>query len=549
MSNSKKIGAFLENGFLVSPDALIVIEEDSKDSVVLYKKLNEKKSQEKLVVVNKDILSLIHQKKEIIDINWKEFERAKSLIEKGKDRGGYDTFLDLLNYEEKKEKLNKILLEVQKPEKNIKIEPTSAIEPSVIVLQSYNKKPKKREVGDFVKHFKVRYDKIKNILTNHQALQNIISIGKLKLKKEREPVTLIGLVRDKRINKNGNTFLTLEDPTGEIKVLISKNNRSLGEIAKEIVLDEVLAISGTLGKDIVFANKIIFPGLPLNKELKKSPNEVYAAFISDIHVGSRSFLAKPFLNFINWLNGNTSNEKLKKIGEGVKYLFIAGDLVAGVGVYPGQETDLIIPDIKKQYEELAEYLLKIPKNINVIIAPGNHDATRLSEPQPPLDKNFAKPIWDLPNAILVSSPSLINIHSSETFPGFDVLLYHGSSYHYYKTEVESLRLRKAHENPTLVTEFLLQKRHIAPTHESTVYIPDDEEDPLIIEKVPDVFVTGDHHRSATSLINNINLISCSCFQKKTDYEEKRGYEPDPGMVPVLNLKTREVKILDFNQDE
>jgi len=266
-------------------------------------------------------------------------------------------------------------------------------------------------------------------------------------------------------------------------------------------------------------------------------------------VGSRSFLAKPFLNFINWLNGNTSNEKLKKIGEGVKYLFIAGDLVAGVGVYPGQETDLIIPDIKKQYEELAEYLLKIPKNINVIIAPGNHDATRLSEPQPPLDKNFAKPIWDLPNAILVSSPSLINIHSSETFPGFDVLLYHGSSYHYYKTEVESLRLRKAHENPTLVTEFLLQKRHIAPTHESTVYIPDDEEDPLIIEKVPDVFVTGDHHRSATSLINNINLISCSCFQKKTDYEEKRGYEPDPGMVPVLNLKTREVKILDFNQDE
>ena len=98
MSNSKKIGAFLENGFLVSPDALIVIEEDSKDSVVLYKKLNEKKSQEKLVVVNKDILSLIHQKKEIIDINWKEFERAKSLIEKGKDRGGYDTFLDLLNY-------------------------------------------------------------------------------------------------------------------------------------------------------------------------------------------------------------------------------------------------------------------------------------------------------------------------------------------------------------------------------------------------------------------------------------------------------------------
>ena len=549
MNDSQKIGAFLEKGFLISPDALTIIDEDQKDSVVLYNKLNEKKLQEKLVVVNKDILSLIHKKKELIDLNWREFERSKSLVEKGKDRRAYDTFLDLLNYEEKKEKLNKILVEVQKPEENIKIEPTSFLEPSVVVLQSYNKKPKKREVGDFVKHLKVRYDKIKNILVNHQDLKNIISIGKLKFKKEKEPVTLIGLVRDKRVNKNGNTFLTLEDPTGEIKVLIAKNNKPLEETAKEIVLDEVLAVSGILGKDIVFTNKITFPGLPLNKELKKSPNEVYVAFISDIHVGSRSFLAKSFLNFINWLNGNSSNKELKEIGKKVKYIFIAGDLVAGVGVYPGQETDLIIQDIKKQYEELAEYLLKIPKNINLIIAPGNHDATRLSEPQPPLDKNFAKPIWDLPNAILVSSPSLINIHSSETFPGFDVLLYHGSSYHYYKTEVERLRLSKAHENPTLVTEFLLQKRHIAPTHESTVSIPDDEEDPLVIEKVPDVFVTGDHHRSATSLINNINLISCSCFQKKTDYEEKRGYEPDPGRVPILNLKTREVKIIDFSQDE
>jgi len=549
MSDSQKISAFLEKGFLVSPDALTTIEEDPEGSVVLYNQLNEKKSQGKLVIVNKDILSLINKNKEIIDINWKEFERSKALVEKGKDKRIYNTFLDLLNYEEQKEKLNKILGEVQKPDGITTIESTPQIGSSVIVLQSHNKKPKKREVGDFVKHLKVRYDKIKPILTNHQTLQNIISIGKIPLKKEKEEVTLIGLVRDKLITKNGNTFLTLEDPTGEIKVLISKNNKSLWETSKEIVLDEVLAISGVLGKGIVFANNITFPGLPLNKELKKSPDEVYIAFISDIHVGSRSFLAKPFLNFINWLNGDISNKELKEIGKKVKYIFIAGDLVAGVGVYPGQETDLIIPDIKKQYEELAKYLIKIPEKIKMIIAPGNHDATRLSDPQPPLDKNFAKPIWDLPNATLVSSPSLINVHASETFPGFDVLLYHGNSYHYYKTEVERLRLSKAHENPTLVTEFLLQKRHIAPTHESTVRIPDDEEDALVIEKVPDVFVTGDHHRSATSLVNNINLIACSCFQKKTDYEEKRGYEPDPGRVPVLNLKTREVKIIDFNQDE
>ena len=496
--------------------------------------------------VRESIFNILNNGRDIISINWREFERSKTLVEKGKNNKIYHTFLDLLNYEEKKEKLNKILEEVQKPEqiKNISIE-KPLITPSVVVLKSYNKEPKKREVGHFVKHFKVRYDKIKKILLIHQSVQDIISIGKTKLKQEKEQTSIIGLVENKVITKNGNVILTIEDPTGQIKVLISKNKGDLFETSKDIVLDEVICIKGVMGKDILFAQKITFPGIPLNRELKKSPDEIYALFISDIHVGSKSFLQSSFLKFVNWLNGEEGDERIREIGKKVKYIFIPGDLVAGVGVYPGQEVDLDIPNIKEQYESLSNYLSKIPKDISIIIAPGNHDATRLAEPQPTLDKDLAKSLWDMQNVIMVSSPSLVNIHSSENFPGFDVYMYHGSSYHYYKSNVEKLRLNKAHENPTIVSEFLLQKRHIAPTHEATVYIPDDEEDPLIIDKIPDIFVTGDHHHSANSMFNNINIISCSCFQKKTEYEEKRGYEPDPGMVPVLNLKTREVETINF----
>jgi len=40
---------------------------------------------------------------------------------------------------------------------------------------------------------------------------------------------------------------------------------------------------------------------------------------------------------------------------------------------------------------------------------------------------------------MVSNPSTINIHSSDNFPGFDILIYHGYSFDFYVAEVESIR--------------------------------------------------------------------------------------------------------------
>ena len=48
------------------------------------------------------------------------------------------------------------------------------------------------------------------------------------------------------------------------------------------------------------------------------------------------------------------------------------------------------------------------------------------------------------------------------------------------------------------------------------------------------------------MINNILLIASSCWQSITPFEEKVGNEPEPCRVPLFNLKTREIKILDFS---
>ena len=55
------------------------------------------------------------------------------------------------------------------------------------------------------------------------------------------------------------------------------------------------------------------------------------------------------------------NEKQKQEALKVKYLFITGDTIDGVGVYPSQEKDILIKDVNEQYKKLAEFLVKIRK--------------------------------------------------------------------------------------------------------------------------------------------------------------------------------------------
>ena len=317
------------------------------------------------------------------------------------------------------------------------------------------------------------------------------------------------------------------------------------KLAGDIVNDEVLGISGSNGDKIVFANKVHFPDIPLHKELKKAPKEAYAIFLSDMHLASDHFLPEKFQKFIDWLQGKVGSDSQKIIASKVKYLFIIGDLIDGIGIYPGQEDELTINDLTKQYEAVADYLIQIPSHIQIIICPGNHDGVRLAEPQPVLYKDLAKSLWDISNVTMVTNPAYINIPASEGFPGFDVLMYHGYSFDYYVANVDSIRNNGGYDRGDLIMKFLLQKRHLAPSHTSTVYIPETTHDPLVIKDVPDFFVTGHIHKSTAANYRNITLISGSCWQSTTPFQEKVGHHPEPARVPVVNLQTREVKIMRF----
>jgi DNA polymerase II small subunit len=271
--------------------------------------------------------------------------------------------------------------------------------------------------------------------------------------------------------------------------------------------------------------------------------------MGDFHFGSKVFLKDAFEKFISWISREQGSEAQKELAKKVKYLFLVGDLVDGVGEYPGHEYDLEIPDIYAQYSEFAKHLSRIPSGIRIIVCPGNHDAMRIAEPQPTLYKDFAEPVWNLPNVTMVSNPAMVNIHASKEFPGFDVLLYHGFSFIYYADNVESIRNSGGQQRVDMIMKFLLQRRHLAPTHRSNLYLPDPLKDNLVIEKIPDFFTTGHIHRVSATNYRNVTLLSCSCWLEKTEYQEKRGLHPQPGRAILVNLQTRKVKIMNFYTTE
>jgi len=418
-------------------------------------------------------------------------------------------------------------------------------------LKRYEDIFKKRTYFDFHNHFQIRYKNIESLLKLRQELKNLTAISRLKNKLEKDNASIIGMVLEKYQTKNGNIRLIVDDLTENISVLINKNNPDLFKIGEDIMIDEVIGITGVTGNNILFANSVIHPDIPLTHELKKHPEEIYAAVIGDLHFGSRAFLQDEFTKMLSWIRGEIGTEEHKRIAKKIKYIFMSGDLVEGVGIYPNQEKDIDekYHDIKIQYDLITEWLKKIPEDKLIILCPGNHDYGRIAEPQLPLTSKYSSSLSKLKNIIQVSNPAFINFAKTKDFPGFNLLMYHGGSIPFYSENIPSVRRAGGQRAAHLTMKYLLQRRHLAPSHGSTLYIPDPEKDFLFIDTIPDFFITGHIHRANIASYRNITMISSSCWTGKTEDMEKRGLEPQPARLPLINLQTRQIKVINFLKKE
>jgi DNA polymerase II small subunit len=256
-------------------------------------------------------------------------------------------------------------------------------------------------------------------------------------------------------------------------------------------------------------------------------------FASDVHLGADTFLRDGWDTFIDWLADRVATSPDE---EGVRWLIVPGDLVEGVGVYPGQEEILRIDDIYDQYADAAKTLERLPDELHIVVQPGNHDAVRPAEPQPALPEGIQDLFGD--NVDFVANPCRLSITGVET------LLYHGVSLFDYFEALDNCELTK----PVETMEEMLRRRHLCPPFGGETPLAPEHEDHMIIDPVPDIFVTGHVHAARTGEYRGTRLINAATWQAQTDYQRMRGFDPDPCRAFEVDLSTLGVTTWRFDHE-
>lgn len=399
------------------------------------------------------------------------------------------------------------------------------------------------KIEDIRDYFQSRYEKLRALLLKRPDCKGALSITQAKTQKNSEnTIKVIGVVLEKnemssklKTNSSGKELnsinILLDDSESTINVIFSGKNETLIKKANKIILDQVICVEGFLTEDekTLIASDVFRPDVPYRPKKNRDIPPISIIFLSDIHFGSKYFLADKFEAFIDWL-------KTSPLARFIKYIIIAGDLIDGVGVYPSQEKNLAIIDITEQYELAAEYLNRIPKHIKIIIVPGGpHDAVRKAYPQPALSRKYAESLYELENVILLGNPAQILLH------GVNILIYHGDSL----DDLIQVIPGSSYERPAELMKELLINRHLTPIYGSSTWIAPEKEDWMVIEEIPEIFHCGHTHISDLKEYRGVILLNSGTFQAETDYQRSLGIKPTPAKFPIINLQTLEIKFLQF----
>ncbi len=294
---------------------------------------------------------------------------------------------------------------------------------------------------DCLNYFISRYEKIRKILEEKVDLVNLISINKIP---ERiKNFSLIVLVRE----KNGN-YIIAEDLTGSSKIFF-ENIPEYDLVVPDDVIGIVCEKNGA-----IYAKKIIWPDIPLRKEISKTKDEIFCLFISDLHMDSGEFKKENLEKFF---------EYIKKFDEKKLIIFILGD-------------------ISSNGEDIEKFVAQLP-NCKKYFIKGEIDGNM---------KNYVEVLED---------PSIIKIADTVLF------LTHGSVFDNYK-KIWGMNAENVLLN-------LLKKRHLNPNFDFSKKIYD--EDPYFLDIIPDILVSGHLHEpgiinyKGTTIIVNGSFITKPIF--------------------------------------
>lgn len=93
---------------------------------------------------------------------------------------------------------------------------------------------------------------------------------------------------------------------------------------------------------------------------------------------------------------------------------------------------------------------------------------------------------------------------------------------------------------------MLKRRHMAPLYGGKTPLAPEKEDHLVIDEIPDIFVTGHIHGAGIGMYKGVTTICASTWQSQTSFQKMHNFSPDPAILPVVHLGTGKAKIVDFS---
>lgn len=369
--------------------------------------------------------------------------------------------------------------------------------------------------------FSSRFNKFKRIISDRPESRMLKSAASVKTAKSDDDIYVCGLVTTRNIERNI-TKLILEDPSGSFEGIIF--DKELQKTANTLLMDQFVMVRISIGKNSGYIIKdLILPDIP-DQAKNKSESEAYAVFLSDLHIGSKYFMEEEFSEFVSWLSSPDP------VARKIRFVLIGGDVVDGVGIYPNQDKELVCQTIQEQLKKTEDLIDKIPKNVKIIIMPGNHDPGRRALPQPAIPKKYNSGLWERENVVMVGNPAMVSLN------GVKIMMFHGQSI----DDIVKTTPGLSYDKPTNVMRHLLRARHLSPIYGSQTPIAPEVEDLLVIEDIPDIFHVGHVHRAELDMYKGVLLVNSGSWQKQTPFQASVGMTPNPGIAIMVNLKTFQV---------
>jgi DNA polymerase II small subunit/DNA polymerase delta subunit B len=312
------------------------------------------------------------------------------------------------------------------------------------ILQDFSVPQKTYTTENAIHFFNNRYETMKKFFIDNPSLENLISVNKIT--ENTNKFSIIAMVKEK---DSAEKTIFVEDQTGEILVSVE------GKEFDDIVPDEIIGLVCEKSGNIPKASNVLFPDVPLKRDVNKTEDDVFCLFISDFHFESENFNKKYYENFLKWL-GKFKYPNL--------HIFVLG------GVSSDEKT-------------VKEFFSKLPKDSVKIYLQDEKD-THFSA-----DCNL-------------SNPCLVKIDNVV------MLLCSGGVLEYYVKLWSSLSVEKVMLN-------LLKKRHTDPVFSANKKIF--SEDIFILKTLPDIFVASHFHMPGELNYKGTSILSLGSFTQQPTF--------------------------------